>query len=118
LRQGTLSNGYLYVGNVQESLYVFDSNNTTLIWGAVAGQSSYDAIRGNLSSLSESGGQVHLGSVICLENDSPDTTTSPNNVDQGVPALGQGFFYLVRFSGSYGTSSAGSVRVAASGDCP
>jgi len=118
LRQGTLTNGFLYFDDVQQSLFVFDRTNTTLVWGTVLGQQTYDAIRGNLSSLHESAGQVTLGAVVCLENDSADTTTAPDHVDLGVPPLGQGFFYLVRFSGSYGASSAGSVEVPTSGDCP
>lgn len=118
LRQGNLPNGYVYFSDVQQSLFVFDGVNTTLVWGENPGQVTYDAIRGNLGAFQETGGQVNLGPVICLENDSIDNTTAPNHLDRAMPAVGQGFFYLVRFGGSYGTSSAGSVEVPASGDCP
>ena len=82
--------------------------------------SAYDVIRGNIGALQIVGGtQVSLGSVVCIENESTDTTTAPNHRDAAVPALGQGFFYLFRVSGgSYGTSSSGLPRVPGSGTCP
>lgn len=101
-----------------QSPFLFDGRDTTLIWCPVTGQSSYDVIRGNLASLHLAAGQVDLGTVICLENDSADTTTAPDHIDRDAPQTGQGFFYLVRFAGTYGSSSSGLVRVPSSGDCP
>jgi hypothetical protein len=77
--------------------------------------SAYDFIRGDLGSLSEGAEGVSLGNVTCLENDSPDADTVGGNEDPDLPAPGEGFFYLSRFSappgpGSYGGSSANRDR--------
>src|SRR5206468_11904966 len=73
LREGTLKNGFLYFSDAQQSLFVFDGVDTTLIWGQNPGQPVYDAIRGNLGVFQEAGGVVNIGPVICLENDSTDS---------------------------------------------
>jgi hypothetical protein len=82
---------------------------------------SYDFIRGDLGALTETAQGVDLGSVICLEDDSPDPDTLGNE-DAVDPAPGRGFFYLARTSaapgeGSYGGSSRNRDRTAALGDC-
>jgi len=121
LREGVLPNGFVYVsGDPLDSLECFDPVNTTCVWANVPGAAAYDVIRGNISSLQIVGGtQVSLGSVVCIENESTDTTTAPNHRDAATPALGQGFFYLFRVSGgTYGSSSSGLPRVAGSGTCP
>ena len=121
LREGTLPSGFVYLsGDPLESLECFDGANTTCVWASVPGATAYDVIRGNISSLQIVGGvQVNLGSVVCIENESTDTTTAPNHRDSTTPSLGQGFFYLFRASGgSYGTSSTGLPRVPGSGTCP
>jgi hypothetical protein len=119
-REGTLPNGFVYFsGDPLDTLDCFDGANTTCVWASVPGATAYDVIRGNISSLQISGGQVLLGSVVCIENESTDTTTAPNHRDASTPALGQGFFYLFRVSGgNYGTSSSGLPRVPGSGTCP
>jgi hypothetical protein len=120
-REGTLPDGFVYVsGDPLESLECFDPVNTTCVWASVSGASAYDVIRGNISSLQIVGGtQVSLGSVVCIENESTDTTTAPNHRDSATPSLGQGFFYLFRVSGgNYGTSSSGLPRVPGAGTCP
>ena len=76
--------------------------------GAVAGSGSgarYDVVRGSLSQLS-------LGSGSCLSNDASARTLT----DETSPALGTGFFYLVRASnacgtGPYGAGSTGVPRI-------
>ena len=120
LRQGTLPKGYLYFsGDPVDSLMIYDSVNTTATWASIPGALAYDVIRGNLASVVESGGQISLGTVVCIENDSTDTTTAPNHRDSATPALGTGFFYLLRVSGgTYGVGSSGAPRVPTSGDCP
>jgi len=120
LRQGILSKGFLYFsGDPVDSLMIYDSINTTASWASIPGALGYDVIRGNLASIQESGGQISLGSVVCIENDSTDTTTAPNHRDASMPALGTGFFYLLRVTaGTYGTGTSGSLRVPSSGDCP
>jgi hypothetical protein len=102
----------------ERSLLVLDGVNTALLWTELPGQAAYDAIRGDLGSLQETPGRMNLGAVVCLENDSTDTTTAPAHLDLATPALGEGFFYLVRFGGSYGSSSSGFMRLPTSGDCP
>ncbi len=76
--------------------------NTIVVWSAVSGATGYDVIRGNLSELSVDATTVHLGTVLCLENDSLDTTTGtgsePTNPDIQSPAPGEGFYYVVRFN--------------------
>lgn len=101
---------------------------TLLSRNAIPSASSYDAIRGVLGDLIEDGFTVHLGGVICVENDSADTTTSAGaeapNPDTEVPFPGEGFFYLIRqhdgvSSGPYGfNQQCGLERLPDTGDCP
>jgi hypothetical protein len=120
LREATLRNGFLYfTGDPLTTLTIFDVMNTTLTWGSVVGAIGYDVIRGNLGSLQTVDGQVDLGSLVCIENESADTTTAPNHVDPNTPSPGQAFFYLFRVSGgTYGSSSAGLPRIPGPGTCP
>jgi Tol biopolymer transport system component len=105
-------------------LQVGKASPTVLSWDHESGPARYDAIRGQVSDLAESGGgTTDLGPVICLEDDSPDADTEGFG-DQEQPPPGQAFFFLYRGSpgvtqpGSYGSSSAGGEREPASGDCP
>ncbi|MGH9894256.1 MAG: IPT/TIG domain-containing protein, partial [bacterium] len=76
LREATLRNGFLYfTGDPLNTLTIFDPVNTTLMWGSVPGAVGYDVIRGNVSSLQIVSGQVDLGSLVCIENESANTTT-------------------------------------------
>ena len=93
-------------------------STTTAAWAAMFEASSYDVIRGLISSLTQTATQVNLGEVACVENNSPDLLST----DAAVPPLGTIYFYLMRtqdpyVKGSYGRSSLGNVRVPASGDC-
>ncbi len=75
----------------------------------------YDVVRGNVASLSSSGGVVNLGSLTCVANDSAGAAAS----DATTPTAGQAFFYLVRPQGkSWGESTEGAKRVAGAGECP
>ena len=74
--------------------------------------------------LQDGGGSVDLGTVLCVEDNSGDTTTAAAYDDPVTPAVGQAFFYLFRGSmgavagpGSYGTGSNGDERVPSGGDC-
>lgn len=96
---------------------------TVLKWSVESGPVRYDAIRGDVASLRFLGGEVDLGAVVCLENDSPDTETVGFG-DSEEPLPGQVFFFLYRGSqglsagpGSYGTSRDALERVAGAGDC-
>jgi len=83
----------------------------------------YDVVRGSIANLSIAGSTVNLGSVSCLEDDSPDAHTKGYG-DPVEPAPGQAFFYLYRGSvgfaatvGTYGQGTGGKERVAGSGGC-
>lgn len=67
-----------------------------LVWNDLA--NSYDFIRGDISALTSSSPTVDLGTVICIENDSPDPDTASGNEDSMVPAPGLAYFYLSRFT--------------------
>jgi hypothetical protein len=85
------------------------ANGTSFTWTAAAGAFCYDIIKGTLRTMTDNGQIVALNSAVCLEEDSPDTTT----VDTAVPALGKGFYYLVKpngLHGVYGNASNGHPR--------
>jgi Tol biopolymer transport system component len=94
-----------------------------LSWTHGSGPLRYDAIRGDIAALGDGGAVVDLGSVLCLEDDSPDADTAGfEDPDQPLP--GQAFFYLYRGTqglldgpGTYGAASDGRERVAGAGDC-
>lgn len=98
------------------------SNPTILSWDTLAGPVRYDAIRGDVSRLGFVGAAVDLGPVVCLENDSPDTSTE-GFPDSSVPVPGTAFFFLYRGTaggadpGSWGSSSSGAPRQAGPGGC-
>jgi len=97
---------------------------TTVTFEPEPGPIRYDVIRGDVADLQDiGGGIIDLGSVVCVENDSGDTTTA-NYEDPDTPAVGQAYFYAFRGSmgviagpGSYGQGSNGSERVPSSGGC-
>ncbi len=97
---------------------------TVVSWDLESGPARYDVIRGDVDNLAPGGGgTVSLGTVVCLENDSADSSTSGFG-DAVQPAAGHAFFYLYRGSaglnygaGSFGSSSNGLDRIAGSGAC-
>jgi hypothetical protein len=96
---------------------------TTVTFAPEPGLVRYDVIRGDLANLHNVGSTVDLGAVVCIKDDSGDTTTV-GYPDAVTPLPGQGFFYVFRGSmsiatgpGSYGTGKSGFERVAGSGDC-
>lgn len=96
---------------------------TVVSWPVNAGPIRYDVIRGDVADLSDGGGFVSLGPVVCVENDSPDDDTVGFE-DTEAPVAGQAFFYLYRGTqglddgpGSYGRSSGGDEREPDGGDC-
>jgi hypothetical protein len=75
---------------------------------------TYDVIRGDVAALNDAGAVTDLGTVVCVENNSPDAAS----VDASSPDPGEAWFYLVRpLGGNYGTSSDGDSRVPAFDDC-
>lgn len=118
-------------------LFAFEQNFSSLWWVrtyalwwaqdgtlrayAPPGLGPVDVIRGNLSALHHSSGNVELGPTVCLLADGAGGVVS----DAGAPpAVGQGFFYLARFGGfdgfdtSWGRGSIGFRRVEQSAACP
>jgi hypothetical protein len=85
----------------------------------------YDVIRGDVANLTAGpGNTVDLGTVVCLENDTVNTTTAGADADADQPAPGRVFFFLRRWTQgigdtpSYGQGSDGAERVPSAGDCP
>lgn len=105
-------------------LRVENKDATVVLWDPVPGAVHYDIVRGDLKNLRIEGSDVNLGSVVCLERESPDASTVGNE-DRVRPAPGQGFFYLVQFydgiqDSSYGSENVGRARIVPKngGDCP
>ena len=91
--------------------------DTLLDWNSSAagsgGGARYDVMQGTLPHLSTGSGAAE----ICLANESPERTLT----DAMIPALGTGFFYVVRASdacgtGTFGAGTSGAPR--AIGVCP
>lgn len=97
---------------------------TVLDWDHESGSLRYDVIRGDVAQLAFGPvGTITLGSVTCLEDDSPDATTAGFG-DPALPAPGSAHFYLQRGSaglslgpGSWGQGSNGGERIATAGGC-
>jgi hypothetical protein len=90
---------------------------TSLSWDYEAGPLRYDVIRGDVSQISANLLTIDLGPTICLEDDSPDASTTGSE-DMEDPLPGQVFFYLYRGSqglsagpGSWGNASSGKPRL-------
>jgi hypothetical protein len=126
-----IDNGRISVGDYSFDLRAENPVSTILRWRPPAlapPPVSYDVIRGFVHALFKDASTIHLGPVVCLENDSRDTTTAagaePSAPDTGIPAPGRSFFYLVRFhdglsNQSYGFGGQCSVeRKVDSRDCP
>jgi hypothetical protein len=94
---------------------------TEVSWVAVPGTGTYDVVRGEMEEihLSVMEPTVELGPLVCIENDSGNTTTEGGFEDPELPLTGRAFFYLFRVSGEgYGESFDGLPRVPGEGDCP
>jgi hypothetical protein len=97
------------------------AGGTQVSWSPVFEASSYDVIRGDRSLITQTATQVNLGTVTCIENDSPNADTVGNE-DNNTPPVGTSYFYLFRtqdpqVKGSYGRSTLNKVRVAGAGNC-
>ncbi len=103
------------------NIVVSAATPTTLSWPVEPGPVRYDAIRGDGAELALGPGD--LGTVVCLENDSPDNDTVGFE-DPDDPLPGQFFFYLFRGSqglldgpGSYAQATGSAERLPSAGDC-
>jgi hypothetical protein len=92
--------------------------STGLSWSAASGGSapSYDIVGGSVAALQAEAG---VGSASCLQDDSVSTSWTDSRPD---PAVGEGYYYLIRGQGicgvgTYGTASGGAERQPASA-CP
>jgi subtilisin family serine protease len=99
-----------------------DPNGTVVRWSPVQGAAHYDVARGDFANVSHSGGQVNLGPLACIVNDTGVTDTAVA-ADPTIPAPGQVFFYVFRddapdASGlSYGSDGQNRPRVPGASDC-
>ena len=97
---------------------------TVVSWDVEPSPVRYDVIRGDVANLGfGAGSTVDLGTVACIENDSPDVDTVGDE-DPIAPSPGQTFFYVHRGSqgilagpGSYGQGTGGRERLAGAGGC-
>jgi hypothetical protein len=105
-------------------LRVEGAASTVVSFSSAPGGPTYDVIRGDLAQIQAQGGQIDLGPVTCIEENSPNGTTT-EFPDATLPDAGQCLFYLARFNlgysvGSYGQGTGGLERVPdplASGRC-
>ena len=75
--------------------------NTQWGWTAPAGASSFEMVRGELATLQTTGGNFAAATTSCVAGGVP----APPIVEAQLPALGTGFWYLVRSSNCRGDSS-------------
>lgn len=109
---------------LQPAIDVGEAAPTLVTWDADPQSVFFDVIRGDVANLSiASGGNVDLGPVACLEDDSPDNHMHGFE-DTAQPAPGRVFFYLVRgttgvppLTGSWGQGSGARERIAGVGSC-
>ena len=78
------------------SMHVSDADATIANWEAPEGALDYDVIRGDLANITVDDEVTDLGEVLCVEQNSADTTTAGGNEDTATPAPGQVFFFLVQ----------------------
>jgi len=71
----------------------YDTPTTARIkWQPIPGAGVYDVVRGNLRTLTGTGGDYSIATQMCLSNNNPMTF----EYDPEVPAPSQGFWYLMR----------------------
>jgi Tol biopolymer transport system component len=114
---------YRATTTVAPKIEVGKASPTLVTWDPSPGVFRYDVIRGSVGNLALLASTVDLGTVVCLEDDSPDNHVRGFE-DASNPAPGQAFFFLYRGSvglgaatGSYGQGTGGKERVAGSGGC-
>ncbi len=97
-----------------------DATGTVLTWPLVPGASTYQAIRGNVGSLSDAGAFIDLGTVSCIQPATGATNTLGKE-DAEDPPLGEAYFYLVAYNdgrdSGYGSDTATKPRVKTGGGC-
>jgi hypothetical protein len=122
---GSIDNVAVPTGTPAVLMQGLGAGSARLSWPAVAAATGYDIVRGGLQTLRSSGGDFTAATTNCLQNNLAATTID----DVPVPAVGQGFWYLLRAAncGGGGTYNSGSPKqigsrdaeIAASGNaCP
>ena len=122
---GTVDNAAVPTGTPAVALAKLGVGTARLTWPAVAAATGYDLVTGGLQALRSSGGNFSTATTQCLADDLPATSFD----DAAIPALGQGFFYLIRAvncggGNSYNSGSPSQIglrdaEIAASGHaCP
>jgi hypothetical protein len=71
---------------------ILDVSGGTISWSATASATAYDVVKGSLDTLASSHGDFAAALLDCLVND----TAISSAADPATPAVGNGFFYLVR----------------------
>ncbi|MFQ5700651.1 MAG: hypothetical protein ACE5HU_02275, partial [Acidobacteriota bacterium] len=102
-------------------LSVRESTSGTVVeWTDAVGALYYNVVRGEVSQVVDTGPQIDLGSVHCIESRSLNLDTTGSE-DSEMPPPGNAFFYLVEYSdgalSSYGSASVNKPRVVISGAC-
>jgi hypothetical protein len=82
-----------------ESSGVGAPNKTTYTWAATAGATGYDVVRGSTAAFPVGPGG---GDETCL-----GPVASPSVTDAGVPAVGSGYFYIIRAKNACGNGPYG-----------
>ena len=95
--------------DVAHAVGVSSGSDALLSWGSIVGETGYDIARGDLGNLRSSGGDFSAATTTeeCLDN---NRTTSSMRFS-GTPAVGDGFWFLVRGqncggNGTYDTGAA------------
>jgi len=107
------------MGVAPEEVAAITVDSARLSWPSVTGATSYDVVWGDLSSLASSGGDFAQATQGCVGNNI--VTTSLLTAD--VPALEQGFWFLVRGvncagGGTYGSTGRDSGINSSANACP
>lgn len=92
------------------------TDDETIAWDEAANNLFYDVARGDVSALAIDGGEVALGELVCVDEDSRDLEAGV----AGAPSPGHAWFVVVRpnaLGGGFGTSSEGIARGEGTGGC-
>jgi hypothetical protein len=82
-----------------------------LSWSAPVGSDWYDVVRGDLKLLRSTGGDFTVATAECADN-----TTTTSLLFAGNPAVGEGFWFLVRGANCKGAGEYDSFALSQVGD--
>ena len=120
---GAVDDAPVPTGHPSLTLAKVSGTTARLSWGAIAGATRYDVVRGSLNTLRSSDGDFSLATTTCRGDDIASTTLDDTNTPTG-----DGFWYLVRaescggngsYDGGGSQSGARDLEIEASGvACP